>query len=254
MKKNSSVKTVDRLVRILDCFSEGQEAWSLAELSVRLDLPKATLHRFLTSLEFHGILRRKPEDKQWYLGHRLFTWGNLVDESAALRDIAKPIMHNLVAGTGETAILTIYRNQEVICVDKLETSHSIRMALDVGRRRSPHAGASSKILMAYLPEEEIESIIWEKGLPKLCTNTITDPVELVNELARIRESGYAESHEETDPGAWGVATAIHDRNGNVMAAIGVAGPRSRYTEELAQHYVKLCDQAAQRISKQMGAE
>ncbi|MEA3340103.1 MAG: helix-turn-helix domain-containing protein, partial [Chloroflexota bacterium] len=61
----SSVKTVDRLVRVLNSFSPDRAAWSLTELSAHLDLPKSTLHRFLVSLEFHNILRRDHTDKLW---------------------------------------------------------------------------------------------------------------------------------------------------------------------------------------------
>ncbi len=253
MNNSSSVKTVDRLVRILDCFSPGQPTWSLAELSVHLGLPKSTLHRFLVSLESHGILRRDPSDKRWRLGYRISVWGSLAAESTGLRHIARPVMRDLVAATGETAILTTYHEHEVICIEKVETSHSVRMTLDVGTRRFPHAGASSKALMAYLPEEEIQAIIQDKGLPKLCTNTITDSDELVAELARIQERGYAMSCEETDQGAWGVATPIRGRESEVVAAIGVAGPSSRFTDELLQQYVALCRQAAYRISTLLNA-
>jgi DNA-binding IclR family transcriptional regulator len=157
-------------------------------------------------------------------------------------------MQDLADATGEMALLTVYQNQEVICIEKIETSHSVRLALDVGTRHPPHAGASSKILMAYLPQQEIRTIVEEKGLPKICTNTITDPDELLDELARIREQGYARSIEETDPGAWGVATPIYEREGDVVAAVGVAGPTLRFSEQLAQEYVSLCCQTAQRIS------
>lgn len=248
MNKPPSVKTVDRLVKILDCFSPERPTWSLAEFSTHLRLPKSTLHRFLVSLESYGILRRDSADKRWRLGYRLFTWGSLAAESTGLRHIARPIMQDLVAATGETTILTVYHGQEVICIDKVETSHPVRMTLQVGTHRSPHAGASSKVLMAYLPEEELQAIIHNKGLPKLCTNTITDTDELRAELARIRERGYAESHEETDLGAWGIATPIRDRKGDVVAAIGIAGPGSRFTNQLPQQWVALCRQAAQRIS------
>ena len=248
MSDSPSVKTVDRLVRILDSFSPEKPAWSLTELSVHLELPKSTLHRFLASLESHKILRRNPDDKRWRLGYRLVTWGELASESTGLRHVARPIMRDLVAAMGETVVLTVYQSQEVVCVEKVETSHSVRMTLDVGTRRPPHAGASCKVLMAYLPEEEIQAIIRDKGLPKLCSNTITDPEELAAELGRIRERGYAESREETDLGAWGVATPIRGRSGDVVAAIGIAGPGSRFTDELAQRYATLCHQSAQRIS------
>jgi IclR family KDG regulon transcriptional repressor len=247
-----SVKTVDRLVRILDCFSPERPAWSLAELSAHLGLPKSTLHRFLVSLESHAILCRDFNDKRWRPGYRLLTWGSLAAESTGLRQFARPVMRDLVAATGETAILTVYRDHEVVCIEKVETSHSVRMTLDVGMHRHAHAGASSKVLMAYLPDEEVQAIVQNKGLPRLCRNTITAPDELRAELTRIREIGYAESHEETDPGAWGVATPICNRAGDVVAAIGIAGPSSRFTEGLHQRYVALCRQAARRISALLG--
>jgi DNA-binding IclR family transcriptional regulator len=162
-------------------------------------------------------------------------------------------MRDLVADTGETAILTIYDNQEVICVEKVETSQPVRLTLDVGRARAPHAGASSKVLMAYLPDEEIEAIIQNKGLPQLCTNTITDRDELLAELAAIRCRGYAMSREETDIGAWGVATPILDWRGNISAAIGIAGPSSRFSDDLVDDYVERCRQAAESISLSIGA-
>ncbi len=254
MSASSSVKTIDRLVQVLDCFSPTQPTWSLAELSLHLGLPKSTLHRFLASLQVHGILRRDPDDKRWRLGYRLVTWGELASDSTDLRHVARPIMRDLVSSTGETAVLTVYQNQEAVCIEKIETSHSVRLTLDAGTRRPLHAGASSKILMAYLPQDQVRLIIRDKGLPAICTNTITDPDGLMAELARIRQRGYAESIEETDIGAWGVATPIHDRNDNVLAAIGIVGPSLRFSQELAQQYVTLCRSAAQHISTLLGGE
>jgi len=253
MPVSTSVKTVDRLVRIIDSFSSSRLSWTLTELSEHLGLPKSTLHRFLCSLEAHGILRQDEESKQWRLGYRLFVWGNLAERSTALRDVARPVMRDLVAQTGETALLTVYHAREVVCVEKVESSHSVRLALDVGSRRPPHAGASSKVLMAYLPDEEVERVIKEQGLARLCANTITERGDLHAELALIREREYAQSVEETDVGAWGVATPIRDWDGEVVAAVGVAGPSSRFGEEVAQHYVTCCEEAARRISSALFA-
>lgn len=254
MSVSTSVKTVDRLVRIIDSFSSSQPSWTLTELSEHLDLPKSTLHRFLRSLQAHGILQQDEASKQWRLGYRLFVWGSLAERSTALLDIARPVMRDLSAETGETALLTVYHAEEVFCVEKVESSYSVRLALDVGTRHPPHAGASSKILMAYLPEEEIEAIIGDQGLGKVCANTITDGDELRRELRKIREQGYAQSVEETDPGAWGVATPIRDWDGQVVAAIGIAGPTSRHGEELAQQYVAHCEEAAKRVSSALFAK
>jgi DNA-binding IclR family transcriptional regulator len=254
MDDSSQVKTIDRLVRVLECFTPEQSTWSLTEMASQLDLPKSTLHRFLVGLETHGILRRDADDKKWRLGHRLFIWGSLAADSTGLRQVARPVMRKLAGETGETAILTVYHNQQVICTDKVETGHPVRLALEVGARRACHAGASSKILMAHLPAEEIQAIIRDTGLPKLCTNTITDPDKLTTELARIRERGYATSLEETDLGAWGVAAPVRDWTGQVAGAIGVAGPTLRYGKDRIRQHARLCCQAAEAISKLLSLE
>ncbi len=247
----SSVNTVDRLVQILDSFTLDHPTWSLADLSAQLGLPKSTLHRFLVSLGAHGILRRDSQDRLWRLGYRLVIWGTLAERATGIRHIAEPVMQELAAKTGEMVALTVYLQGEVVCIAKIDTRYSVRLALEVGARRPAHAGASSKILMAYLSEEEIQSIIRERGLAKLCTKTIVDPDQLRAELARIREQGFAESIEETDLGAWGIATPVFGRQGEVVAAIGVAGPIQRYSQELAQHFVELCQGACRQISGQL---
>jgi DNA-binding IclR family transcriptional regulator len=235
------------MVSILECFTIEKPAWSLAELTAQLNVPKSSLHRHLLGLEHHGILRRDGE-KLWRLGYRLFIWGALVPRVSTLRHIAERHLRELVHSTNESAILTMYDNHEVICIDKLESNHSVRMTLSLGTRRMPHAGASSKILMAYLPKDEIQAIIDNKGLPKLSTNTITNPGNLKADLARIRQNGYSFSQEETDTGAWGVATPIFDHIGQVVAGIGVAGPTSRFSDTLQEEYVDLCCRASERIT------
>jgi len=246
--EESGVKTVDRMVSILECFTLEKPAWSLADLTSQLKVPKSSLHRHLMGLEHHGILRRDA-NKLWHLGYRLFIWGTLVPEISNLQHISKPFIRDLFHATNESVILTIYDNHEIVCIDKLESNHAVRLTLSVGMRRMAHAGASSKILMAYLPEDEIQAIIEKKGLIKLSANTIIDPGELKAELARIRQNGYAFSVEETDSGAWGVATPILDNGEQVVAGIGIAGPKSRLSNTLQAKYVDLCLLASEEITK-----
>lgn len=252
MDDRSSVRTIDRMVEVLDCFSVDRPAWSLAELSARLALPKSTLHRFLVGLEQNGLARRGLDDNKWRLGHRLVIWGSLAAATTGVQQIAAPVMRALAETTRETVLLTEYHDGEVICMAKIETSQSVRIALDVGARRAPHAGASSKVLTAFLPEDEIARLL-TRELPRYCERTITDASELRRELERIRQCGFALSYEETDCGAWGVATPVRDWNGRVVAGLGVAGPTVRYSEAAAERYVTLCCAAAETISRMLGA-
>jgi IclR family KDG regulon transcriptional repressor len=252
-EEHSGVGTLDNVVRILECFSPERPYWSLADLTGHLDMPKSSLHRYLLALQHHGVLRR-DQDKIWHLGFRLFLWGNMVSELSSLRHLVKPYLFQLVDSTNESAFLTIYEQQEVICIDKVESNQAVRLTLAVGKHRMPHAGAASKILMAYLPEEEIQSIIRDQGLPKICKNTITDPAELQAELARIRENGFAFSMEESDEGAWGLATPIIDGQGNTRGAISIAAPISRYSEPQRERCIELCRFASEEIKKILRGE
>jgi DNA-binding IclR family transcriptional regulator len=108
------------------------------------------------------------------------------------------------------------------------------------------------VLLAFQPAGEIEALVKACGLPRLCTNTITEWPVLQADLAAIVQQGYAVSIEETDPGAWGVATPILDGRGRVVAAIGLAGPMTRYSEDNVRQWVALCRQAAEAVGRLMG--
>jgi IclR family KDG regulon transcriptional repressor len=248
MRTPTPVKMIDRLVNVLDCFSLEQPVLSLTQLSQWLDEPKSNIFRLLVSLESHGIVRRDTDTNGWRLGYRLYLWGDLAGKGNELRDVARAAMQDLARATNETTVLAVYDNREVLYIAKVDTSHSVRLALEVGQRKPIHAGACSKVLMANLPKEEIEAILEERGLPKLCTNTIIHRDRLRAELAQIRQQGYARSFEEMDIDTWGVATPIRDRHNQVVAAIGVVGPALRFASDLAERYVELSRLAADRIS------
>jgi len=249
IREASGIKTLDRVVEIVNSFTLEAPSWTLAELSGYLGIPKPSLHRLLVALERCGIVIHGTEDGLWRLGYRLFVWGNLVPRITGLQHIARPIVRWLSEATEETAILTVYDRKAVVCIDKVESSHAVRLTLDIGSRRPAHAGASSKILAAFLPQAELGVILREEGLPRLNINTITDPTRLAQELETIRTNGFALSYEETDAGAWGVAVPIMDGHAQVVAAIGVAGPIMRHSNDIAMRYVDLCRRAATDIAQ-----
>ncbi len=251
-RTETSVKTLDRVVEILDSFTRERSTWQLADLAQHLEMPKGTMHRFLVALVQHGILQRDERDRSYSPGYKLWLWGNLTPLEASLRQVAHPILASLAAESGESALLTVYREGEVLCLDKVESDHPVRMTIAVGARRLPHAGASSKVLLAYLPEAEVEAVIEDTGLPKLCKNTITGPQALRAELRRIRELGYATSSEETDDTAYGVAVPVFAEAGTVIAGLGIAGPLTRFSRKAIGRHIEAAQRAAAQLSSLLG--
>lgn len=242
---------MDRVAAILGCFSGGESFLSLSEISERLDLAKSTAHRLLASMVENGFLSRGP-DRSYGLGYQFIYWASIAKGAFDLRDVARPFLERLNAATGETAILTVLEDRWVVCVEKVESRRAVRLAMPIGKRRYPHAGASAKILMAHMPAEEIAEAISSLGLPRLMTNTITDPAKLQEELERVRERGFATSFEETDEGTMGVAAPILDRSRAAVAGIGVACPMSRCLQDDVPELARLVTGVAQEMSARLG--
>jgi len=172
--ETSAVRTVNRISDILNCFTSEQPLLNLTTISNTLNLPKSTCHRLLTALEAQGFLARDTAGRGYRLGYQLLYWGMVAQTTLDLRNEALPSLQALCETTGETAILSIRDGNVGICLAMVESSQSVRLTMQVGRRIMLHAGASSKVLWAFLPEPEIRQILAEIELSPVQVNTITD--------------------------------------------------------------------------------
>ena len=221
------------------------------EISMELALPKSTVYRLIKVLLKYELMEQDAETGGYRLGIRLFQMGNFVKHYRPVGDMARPFMEELRNATGETVILSVVEGHRALVLREVEGRHPLRMTFDEGRVAPLHAGASSKVLLAHLSEEEQEQIIQE-GLPGYTQNTITDPIELKKELDKIREKGYAYSDQELDVAARAVAAPVRDFSGKVIAGLSVAGPVHRFHESSIKEFVSLTKGYAERVSQVMG--
>ncbi|HEX9013809.1 MAG TPA: IclR family transcriptional regulator [Anaerolineaceae bacterium] len=251
-KAESASRAVNRLCDILNSFSEHERYHTLSEISRQIGLPKSTTHRFLEALESQGLLYNES-GRGYRLGHQLIYWGALAQASIDLRNLAQPYLRTLAEETGETAILSMRFGSAAAWVETIESRHPVRLALRVGESLPLHAGASSKVLWAFLPPEEIERLLAQVELTPLEKNTITAPDAMRQELAAIRERGYATSFEETDRGAMGVAAPVYDHTGQLVAGIGIAAPITRVSPAHVPEIARQIFTAAGELSFRLGA-
>lgn len=122
-------------------------------------LPKATVHRLVTVLVTRGFLERDPATTQYRIGLTLFRLGNLFLAQAHIRQAALPVIHELARITGETVNLNLVIDRRRVCIEKTESTHDIHHAVELGRPLPLYAGASGKVLLVYLPDEEIRGAI-----------------------------------------------------------------------------------------------
>src|SRR5882724_2291520 len=223
------VQVLDRAVVILDMLAAVREDLSLFELSERLDLHKSTIHRLLMVLERHRLVERRPESGKYGLGLKLFELGTRAFARLGLGERAHPHLERLAAEAGETAHLCVLEDGEVLYLEKVEPSRTIRVPSTVGRRNPAHCTAVGKALLAFLPEADLDRLIQGRGLPAHTPNTITTPALLRRELRAIRQRGYAVDDEEIEEGLRCIGAPVRDHSGRVVASMSIAGPAFRLT-------------------------
>lgn len=241
------VKVLEKALAVLDLLGEARGELTLSQLAERLGLAKPTAFRIVTVLEHADYLERAPGSRGFRLGLKLHRLGALVDASAALQKLARPFLEDLTARCDETAHLVVLNKGEALYLDKIEGKRSVRVVSRVGMRLPAHCSGVGKVLLAHVPDEEVDAIIREHGLPRFTPNTIVDRQALYAELRRIAARGYAIDAEEIELGLKCVAAPVHDETGTVVAAISVSGPRFRFDDHL-EKFVSLVLRASGGIS------
>lgn len=247
----SKLETVDRVLMLLECFTDAKPEWGISELSEHLGLYKSVIHRMLSNLQYRGYVSQNPVTKKYSLGLKLFELGMIVSRQMNLRAIAGSEMKALSEITEETVLLTIVDGSNGVCIEKMESNQAIKSTSQLGKRVPLYAGAPTKLLMAYLSESEIDSMLQE-DLSSFTDRTITDPERLKLELLEIRKQGYCWTFGELDIGSAGIAFPIYNAEEQVIASVSVLGPEFRMKDKM-EEYHRYCGQAAQAISKKLGA-
>ena len=235
-------KVLEKTLRVLDLFTVERPSWSATEVARELDMPTATAHRIVRALAARGYLARVGSD--YRLGFAAIDLGRRAVASMDLRARLGGVLRELARTTAETALLTVYDESRhgSLCVDRIETTHSLRLTIEIGRVTPIHAGASAKALLAFLEQPIIDEVLSHE-LEAFAPGTVTDPDVLRKQLEQIRRRGWASSYEENNAGAWGLAAPII-AGGRVVASIGFAAPTARHSDSAVRSLAKLvCDAA-----------
>ena len=239
-------------LEVIDCFAQ-RESWSLTELTGHLGLNKATVFRILHTLQESGYLSKDEDTGRYRLGMRFYSLGTTAVRHEQLKWQALPPLMNLAESTGETVYVGILYEGDAVCVQIVDGTELVRMHSFVGKRSPAHASALGKVLLAHMPDAEVDAYAATYGLKRLTDNTITDPARFREELRRIREQGYALDAEEMAPGLRCIGAPITDHTGRPFATISLSAPADRMTPERIAALVPQIKAAAFDISRMLGS-
>lgn len=248
--KSAPVGVVTKVLRILEALHDAPSGLQLREVARRTAINKSTAYRFLAHLESAGYLYCDGTGA-YVIGPKLARLGTGVNYDVMLRKIGRPALQRLWETTGETVNLGILDGHQVLYVDVIESSHTFRLASEVGSRRPLHCTSLGKSMAAYLPPQELQDLLKSIKMERQTTKTIVQRAKFEKELARIRLRGYAVDDEEAVLGARCVAAPIAVSGGKVVAGISVSGPVTRIAANQIAHFANLLKEAAASIAARL---
>ena len=243
--------TADRAIDVLLLFDDSSPVLSAVEVARRLNMSRSTTYRYLQSLRSYDLLEEDDEHGGFRLGPRVFELARVARKGLGLSEIALPVMHELGEQVDEAVLLTRRSGDQVVCVERVESSHPIRLSYERGHLLPLHAGASAKVLLAFAEPAEIEQVLAHHKLDRFTDATVIDRRKLAAQLKDIRDQGYAISDGEVDTGVRGIAAPILQADGRVTAGLSVAGPAFRLTSERLPDVIAAVRAAAAKISDRL---
>lgn len=221
----------ERALRIVTEIAEAGVGLSLADLSARLDLPKATLHRQCAGLLAQGYLARDVDPLRFVVGPALHKLAFITLNHGHVRALRHRVLAELVAEVQETCNFTTLDGAEVLYLDRVEARWPLRLTLDVGAHVPLHCTASGKLFLAHLPPPQFDELVGRARLPAFTANTIAGAAQLRSECDAIRAAGYATDREEFIAGLIAVAVPVYDGDNILRAAIAMHAPTARLSLE-----------------------
>ncbi|WP_421388135.1 DNA-binding transcriptional regulator KdgR [Aeromonas veronii] len=246
-----SVSSVLKVFGILQALSE-QKDIGVTELSQRIMMSKSTVYRFLQTMKTLGYVNQEGETDKYTLSLKLFELGGRALEHQDLIQIADVQMYRLGKLTKETLHLGALDENSVVYLHKIDSEYNLRMYSRIGRRCPLYSTALGKVMMAWLPEEEVRSMLAGVTFERFTEHTLANVDALLAELAQVREQGYAEDNEENENGLRCFGVPIYNRMGRIITGLSLSLPIVRFEESKRAELVSLLHEAAARISADLG--
>jgi DNA-binding IclR family transcriptional regulator len=244
------VRSVRHAARLLRLLASDLQPLTLSDIARRVELSKPSTYHLLRTLEAERLVAR-DENGRYRLGWGVYEIGAAVTRSVDLTRVARPHLDRLSEETGEATLLGIADGTSVLYLDRGTSDESFQMIANNGRRSPLHSNASGKLLLAHMPEDFVSRMVAD-GLERRTAATITDPVELNKELARIRDRGFATCWQEQEVGLNSLAFPLRDYTRRVCAVLTIAGPAPRLTRRAVPRLVQLIAVHANSISTALG--
>jgi DNA-binding IclR family transcriptional regulator len=246
---SAGVQSVDRALTILEVLARVGEA-GVTEIAAELGVHKSTAFRLVTTLEAHRLVEQTADRGRYRLGVGVLRLAGATTARLDLVQEARPVCRQLAADTGETVNIAVLSESSALYLDQVAGSSALQPHNWVGQHIPLHATSNGKVLLSGLDDAQVKDLLGT--LSRYTPTTITKKGLLREELALVREQGYAVAVDELEEGLTAAAAPIRNAHGDVVASMSVSGPTFRLSEERVEDVVRLLVEAAGEVSHRLG--
>jgi IclR family acetate operon transcriptional repressor len=253
-RETPSIQSLDRGLRILETIGQAGGAVSLGHLAGILEIDRSSAFRLANTLKRRGFLTNPSAGKDYILGPSVWRLSRQYDWSKMLATVAHDRLKSLAATTNETAHLAVREGRKALFIDHAATRHVIAISGQTGELVPLYCTSHGKALLADFDERALKGLFGAKALKAWTRNTIVSLARLARECESIRERGYATDDSEFMDGVRCVAAPIRDREGAVIASIGISAPVARFPTSREAEFAEQVTAVAGQIGGLIGSQ
>lgn len=251
MSSDNNVQSIERALDIIELLSQDQQEYGVTEIAGRIGLHKSTVHRIISTLSDRGYVSR-TEKGAYRLGLKIIEDVSCYINSLELQTEARPYVAQITSELGLTSHLGVLDGDQVVYIEKMDVFSNVRMYSQIGVRVHAYSCSLGKCLLSSYSAQEVRKIMVNCSFMKFTKNTVGSVDELIEDLDKVRQRGWAIDDEEAEIGHRCIGAPIYDYRGDIIAAISASGPTAAIPKSRIEAVAEYVKKQALEISRSMG--
>lgn len=252
-KSSAWVEALFQGLSVLRVFEGEHSGLTLTEIAQKLGWSRTKPYRYVYTLEQMGYLVRQDGSKRYRPTSLTMSLGYSYLSGLSLLELAQPVLDRLKNALGASVHMGILEQGEVVYIASARVSVVPAVNIHVGSRVPPYVTSLGRALLSEMDDAQVDALIGKVALPASTPRSITEPGAFRQMLKKSREQGYVFTDEEFHPGVRSIAAPVHDRRGEVVAAINATSIVQKFSDDyITEQVIPLVVDAAREISMGMG--
>jgi IclR family pca regulon transcriptional regulator len=241
------VTALARGLAVIQAFTNQGRQMSISQISYRTGITRAAVRRYLHTLTALGYARCH-DGTRFSLTPKTVSLGNAYLSGTPLSGKGQPVLDKLSETVGEACSMAVLDGTDIVYIARAAASRIMSPSLNVGNRLPAYATSIGMVLLAHLPEAELDACLERTNFLPFTENTIVSPTELRKMLQQVRTQGYAIANQQMEIGLRSIAVPVRDKAGTVVSGINIIGPTSRMgIEHMRTRFLPLLREAAEAL-------